>query len=152
MKAGKTALISTGLNFGIPLLALGVGALVIKKIINKATNNTSSTAPTLKDISIDPKNLTIGETDAVLFANTLYNAMADWGTDEQAIFSTFEKIKSKDDMLLVVRKFGMKKYMGVGRAAILGQDYNLIGWLRMELDEKDMSKIKSKFISWGIPF
>ena len=151
-KANKAALITTGIKVGIPVVALGVGVILIRKMFKKNSDGTSSrVAPSLKDTVIIKDNLTITTSDAALFANILYGAMLDIGTDEEAIFSTMDKIKSKDDMLLVIKTFGMKQYLWGARAAFLGQDYNLIGWLRFELNDKEIAKIKPKFDEWGIP-
>ena len=133
-------------------MAIGVGAILIRRMFKKNPDGTSTRiAPTLKDTVIQKENLTITPSDAALFANTLYGAMLDIGTDEQAIYSTIDKVKSKDDMLLVIKTFGMKQYLWGARAAFLGQDYNLIGWLRFELNDKEIAKIKPKFDEWGIP-
>jgi hypothetical protein len=77
--------------------------------------------------------------------------MLDFGTDEKTIFSIMDKVSTKDDMLLVIKAFGMKQYLWGTRASFIGQDYNLIGWLRFELGESDIAKIKPKFDQWGIP-
>nr|WP_321409097.1 hypothetical protein [uncultured Carboxylicivirga sp.] len=151
-KANKAALIGTGIRIGVPVLAIGVGVYAIRKMFKRNPDGTSSTvAPSMKDTVIDSKNLTISPSDAALYANTLYGAMLDFGTDEKTIYSTIEKIQTKDDMLLVIKAFGMKMYLWGTRAAFLGQNYNLIGWLRFELDDKEIGKIKPKFDSWGIP-
>jgi len=150
--ANKAALISTGIRIGVPVLAIGVGVYVIRKMFKRNPDGTSSTvAPSLKDMVLQKENLTISPSDAALFANTLYGAMLDFGTDEKTIYSTIDKIQTKDDMLLVIKAFGMKMYLWGTRAAFLGQNYNLIGWLRFELDDKEIAKIKPKFDSWGIP-
>ncbi len=151
-KANKAALITTGIKVGVPVVALGVGVILIRKMFKKNHDGTSTrVAPSLKDTVIQNENLTITSSDAALFANTLYGAMLDIGTDEEIIFSTMDKVKSKDDMLLVIKTFGMKQYLWGARAAFLGQDYNLIGWLRFELNDKEIAKIKPKFDEWGIP-
>jgi hypothetical protein len=151
-KANKSTLITTGIKIGIPVVALGVGVIFIRKMFKKNPDGTSTRiAPSLKDTVIQKENLTITSSDAALFANTLYGAMLDIGTDEKTIFSTIDKVKSKDDMLLVIKTFGMKQYLWGARAAFLGQDYNLIGWLRFELNDKEIAKIKPKFDEWGIP-
>ncbi|MCW3806174.1 hypothetical protein [Plebeiibacterium marinum] len=151
-KANKAALIGTGIRIGVPVLAIGLGVYAIRKMFKRNPDGTSSTvAPSMKDTVIDSKNLTISPSDAALYANTLYGAMLDFGTDEKTIYSTIEKIQTKDDMLLVIKAFGMKMYLWGTRAAFLGQNYNLIGWLRFELDDKEIAKIKPKFDSWGIP-
>lgn len=151
-KINKAAVISTGIRIGVPIVAIGAGALVIRKMFKKNPDGTSSrVAPSLKDTIIQKENLTISTSDAALFANTLYGAMLDFGTDEEVIYSTIDKINTKDDMLLVIKAFGMKQYLWGARAAFLGQNYNLIGWLGFELSEKELAKIKPKFESWGIP-
>jgi hypothetical protein len=153
-KTSKAALITKGIQVGIPVVAIGVGALVIHKIIKKKKNTdgtSSRVAPAIKDMIVQKENLTITPSDAALFANTLYGAMLDLGTDEKAIYSTIDKINTKDDMLLVIKTFGMKQYLWGARAAFIGQDYNLIGWLRFELSKKEIAKIKPKFNGWGIP-
>jgi len=153
-KASKSALIDTGIRVGIPLLALGIGGLLIYRTIKKSRNpdgTSASAAPSIKKMEIKQQNLTISPSDAALFANTLYGAMLDFGTDEKTIYSTIAKVKTKDDMLLVIKAFGLKMYLLGGRAALLGQNHNLIGWLRFELSDKEIAKIKPKFDAWGIP-
>nr|WP_321411172.1 hypothetical protein [uncultured Carboxylicivirga sp.] len=150
--ANKAAMIATGIKIGVPIVAIGVGVILIKRMFKKNPDGTSTRiAPSLKDTVIQKENLTITPSDAALFANTLYGAMLDFGTDEKTIFNTMERIKTKDDMLLVIKTFGMKMYLWGTRAAFLGQDYNLIGWFRFELSDKDIEKIKVKFDQWGIP-
>lgn len=149
----KVALIANGIKYGLPILGVGIGIYAVKKLLFKKNSDGTSSrvAPSIKDTVIDKQKLTISASDAALYANTLYGAMLDFGTDEETIFSTIEKIQSKDDMLLVIKTFGMKQYLWGCRAAFLGQDYNLIGWLRFELGDKEIAKIKPKFDSWGIP-
>jgi hypothetical protein len=153
-QANKAALIATGIKIGIPVVAIGVGVLLIRRAIKKKSNpdgTSSRVAPSLKDTVIQKENLTISPSDAALFANTLYGAMLDFGTDEKTIYSTIDKISTKDDMLLVIKAFGMKQYLWGTRAAFIGQDYNLVGWLRFELSDSEIAKIKPKFDQWGIP-
>ena len=148
----KAALIAQGLKIGLPILGVGIGIYAIRKMLKRNSDCTSSkVAPSMKDTVIHRENLTITPGDAALFANTLYGAMLDFGTDEKVIYSTIDKVQSKDDMLLVIKAFGMKQYLWGARAAFIGQNFNLIGWFRQELSEKEISKIKPKFDGWGIP-
>lgn len=150
----KAALLNTGIRVGLPVVAIGVGGLLVYRAFKKGKNadgTSSSTAPTIKDTVIDSSNLTISVSDAALYANTLYGAMLDFGTDEATILNIIDKIQSKDDMLLVIKTFGMKQYLWGTRAAFLGQNYNLIGWLRFELGKRDIAKVKLKLDAWGIP-
>ncbi len=148
----KAALITQGLKIGLPIIGVGIGIYAIRRMFKRNPDGTTTrVAPSLKDTVIQKTNLTISTSDAALFANTLYGAMLDFGTDEKTIFSIMDKINTKDDMLLVIKTFGMKMYLWGTRAAFLGQDYNLIGWLRFELGDKEIAKIKPKFDAWGIP-
>ncbi|MBR8536622.1 hypothetical protein KDU71_13690 [Carboxylicivirga sediminis] len=148
----KATLIANGIKYGLPILGVGIGIYAVRRMLKRNPDGTSSrVAPSIKETVIDRQNLTISASDAALYANTLYGAMLDFGTDEKVIYSTIDKIQSKDDMLLVIKAFGMKQYLWGTRAAFLGQDFNLIGWFRQELSESEISKIKPKFDSWGIP-
>lgn len=151
--ANKATLISNGIKYGLPVLGIGIGIYAIKKVLSKrnADGTSSRIAPSMKDTVIDKQKLTISTTDAALYANTLYGAMLDFGTDEKVIYNTLDKVKTKDDMLLVIKAFGMKQYLWGTRAAFLGQDFNLIGWFRQELGSNEINKIKPKFDAWGIP-
>lgn len=153
-KASKTALIGTGIRVGIPVVAIGIGGFFVYRYFKKRRNpdgTSSSVAPSIKEMEIQKQNLSISPSDAALFANTLYGAMLDFGTDEETIYSTIDKVQTKDDMLLVIKAFGLKMYLIGGRAAFIGQNHNLIGWLRFELGDKEIAKIKPKFDAWGIP-
>jgi len=153
-KASKTALIGTGIRVGIPMVALGIGSFFVYRYFKKKRNSDGTStivAPSIKKMVIQKQNLSLSPSDAALFANTLYGAMLDFGTDEETIFSTINKVQTKDDMLLVIKAFGLKMYLIGGRAALLGQNHNLIGWLRFELSDKEIAKIKPKFDAWGIP-
>jgi hypothetical protein len=153
-KANKAALVTTGIKIAVPVVAIGVGVLVVRKMIKNKKNpdgTSSQVAPSLKDMVIQKENLTITPSAAALYANTLYGAMLDFGTKEKIIYGIIDKINTKDDMLLVIKTFGMKQYLWGTRAAFIGQDFNLIGWLRFELEDDEIAIIKPRFDEWGIP-
>ena len=151
-KSNKEDLTSMGIKIGIPVVVIGAGIFLIKKMFVRNADGTSTiVAPSLKNTSINKSNLTISTSDAGIFANTLYGAMLDFGTDEKTIYSIMDKINSKDDMLLVIKSFGMKQYLWGTRAGIIVQNYNLLGWLKFELSTSELDKIKPKLISWNMP-
>lgn len=149
----QAALVATGIKYGLPVLGVGVGLFAIKRLFKKKNpdGTTSKNPPSMKQTVVNRSNLTISISDAALFANTLYGAMQNLGTDEDVIYSIIDKIQTKDDMLLVIKSFGMKKYLWGGKDNWFGQETNLIGWLRAELTKKEIGKIKLKFDEWGIP-
>lgn len=109
------------------------------------------------DISVDPNNTTLSNNEAIVIAENLLAAMNQYGTDEQAIIDNLEGL-TKDDLLLVMKKFGNKPYNGSGLAergyeiALFSQSLNLIGWLRRELEGDWLNQAKQIFTSNGITF
>ena len=154
-KDNKEQLTSTGIKIGIPVVLIGVGVFAVKRMLKgkkvNADGTSKSEAPALNNMVVRRSELTITPGDAALFANTLYSAMNTAGTDEQTIYSTIGRINNKDDMLLVIKTFGMKRYWLGERALFMGEPLNLIGWLRAELNDSEIAKIKPKFKQWGIP-
>lgn len=139
---------------GVGILLGTAGFIVVRKRMKRKRNSDGTKggdAPDLGDMDINPKNLTISAAMAAVFANNLYGAMLSWGSDVKLISETIGEINTKDDMLLVIKTFGMRKYLWFGRTQYIGQEYNLIGWLRKELNNSQIAKIKPKFESWGIP-
>ena len=144
-----------GIKIGIPVVLIGAGVFVVKRMLKGKKVNIDGTskaeAPAPNKMVVRRDALTITPGDAALFANTLYSAMNTAGTDEQTIYSTIGRINNKDDMLLVIKTFGMKRYWLGERALFMGEPLNLIGWLRAELNNSEIAKIKPKFEQWGIP-
>ena len=108
-------------------------------------------------IKINANNLTISSGDATIIAHNLLSAMDRWGTDEDAIYDNLNRCQTKDDLLLVIQKFGMKMYDG----AVLADDpiakffasiKDLQGWLRAELNRSQTKKVKAIYDRLGVPF
>lgn len=92
----------------------------------------------------DIKNTTITKSQAANFAQQLLEAMnvkqPIYGTDEETIEKIFNKIKTKDDFLLVYDAFGMKDYngnnsppTGIWSNIDSYKKQNLVYWLKSEL-------------------
>ena len=85
--------------------------------------------------------LTSGQ--ALTIANNLLAAMDRYGTDEQAIIENFNKCKTREDLLLVIKKFGTHKYLGIGTIFGLGADKNLMEWLKADLSKNELEAVKA---------
>lgn len=114
-------------------------------------------AEEIMGIKINPNNLTITSGDALIIAHNLLSAMDRWGTDEQAIYDNLNRCKTKDDLLLVIQKFGMKMYDGMVLAddpiaKFFASIKDLQGWLRSELNGKQTRKVKEIYDRLGVPF
>lgn len=123
-----------------------------RKIANKKVEGENEL-----DLDIDQNNLSIDDNEAVIIANNLLGAMNQYGTDEQTIFDNLTGL-NKYDLLLVIKKFGVKPYNGTSLASnwidrnIFSPEKNLIAWLKSELDGADLKKVKEIFDAAGVPF
>ena len=151
-KEDKTFLIVGGI--------VGIGAVVLiykKFIASKGDKEEKSREKDLKKLYVSKSNLTIDEDKANLIAQNLLAAMNRWGTDEKAIFDNLMPL-NRDDLLLVMKSFGIKPYNGETLAtrgyeiSFFSSQLNLIGWLRAELSGDDLKKVKRIFTENGIPF
>ncbi len=154
-EANKAQLVQTGIKVGVPVV-LGTGIFFIIRSMLKGDGNDDGTkhsqAPSIADMTIDSSNLTITVNDAVLIAQTFYNNMQGFGTvDEEGMIRTINNLQTKDDMLLLIKSFGLRRYSGVGKS-IVGKKVNLIYWLKEEFNDREEEKIRPVFQKFGIPF
>jgi hypothetical protein len=148
--------------YGALLIAGGIVLFIVgKKIVTFITGGSHFSANTMNDqlstLDVDASNLTINQADATIITNNLLVAMNWYGTDEQAIFDNLNRLQTKDDLMLIVKTFGIKLYDGFG----LGEDWfsrkistpkDLSGWLRAELSGGDLTKAKAIFDNLNVPF
>lgn len=81
------------------------------------------------------------------FANKLYSAMDGAGTDEDAIFSVFKKMKNDLDVLNLERKFGLR---AASWAFGFSTPVDLADWLRSDLSSTDLAKLNNILSAQGI--
>ena len=67
------------------------------------------------DKQINPSKLTHTELEFKSMAEMLYTAMKGPGTDEKAIYSVFEKLKTEDDYLKLCSAFGIRDNEKLGQ-------------------------------------
>jgi hypothetical protein len=93
----------------------------------------------------------LGSSDGLLSSNQinkistdLFDAMDGYGTEEDTIFSSFEKIKTDADFDAVVKAFGTRT-ISSGRGNVFQSDYNgdLIGALKNELSSTEIEQLNS---------
>lgn len=109
------------------------------------------------DLTVDKANLTITDNQAIIIAENLLGAMNRWGTDDKVIIDNLKTLR-KDDLLLVMKKFGVRPYNGVALATrgyekqFFATDLNLVGWLQEELDGDSLDQVAGIFMNNQIPF
>lgn len=158
-EAQKTQLVKTGLSVGVPVI--GVASVVfiamykLKKAKESKRNDDGTprhSAPSIADMTVVSSNLTITPDDAALMAQTLYQSMQGFGTKEETVYDIINnKLKTKDDLLLLISKFGLRKNLWGTRAGFIGADINLIAWLNIDLSKRELDKIRPTFERFGIP-
>ena len=90
---------------GIVIIALIFGITLFNKIVYKNKNK-----KIIKDLDEDivVNKLSYPLSYYGIWAADIYNAVEGMGTDEQAIFDVFKKMKNKDDILQLMTAFGVK--------------------------------------------
>jgi len=90
---------------GIVIIALIFG-LIIYKDLRKRSSGKSAIKELDKDI--DTNHLSYPRSYYGIWAQDVYRAVNGMGTDEQAVFDVFKKMKNKDDVLQLITSFGVK--------------------------------------------
>jgi hypothetical protein len=87
------------------ILALIFGIVIYKKILAKVKGTR-----VIKDLDQDivTNNLSYPLSYYGIWAEDVYNAVEGMGTNEQAVFDIFKKLKNKDDVLQLITAFGIK--------------------------------------------
>ncbi len=121
------------------------------------SNTTAKSAAELENMTYDAKKITLSQNDAVLISQQLVNAMDQWGTDEATILRLLSG-KNRDDLLLIIKTFGLKPYNGLGLSEkldiIVGNstDLNLQAWLSRELSGSSLAQVSDIFKQNNIAF
>jgi hypothetical protein len=77
----------------------------------------------------------------IIWANRLEQAMFDIGTDETAIYSIFNYMKNNADFLTLNKTFGLRTYTGGYLPAFLNAKLNLSQWIQEELNSREIQKL-----------
>lgn len=112
----------------------------------------------IEKLEYDGNKLSVTTSDAILIAQQLLSAMDQYGTDEETIVTLLTDL-NRDDLLFVIKLFGIKQYNGAGQSVgldkyLYSQNLNLAGWLKAELEDspKYYDQVKAIFKNHNIPF
>lgn len=83
-------------------------------------------------------------------ADRLYSAMNTSGTDESAIYSVFETLKNKIDVLKIIEAYGVRQLYQFGIP--IGGKQNLSQALSDELSDNEISKVNQILFKKGINY
>ena len=126
---------------GVTALAAGIGVpAIFSRKKGQAPGVVDPVTGKITPPSIPSTPLTSGQ--AITIANNLLSAMDRYGTDEKAIIDNLSKCQTRNDLLLVIEKFGTHKYLAVGTMFGLGKEKDLIGWLKADLSKSELQSVK----------
>jgi hypothetical protein len=147
--------------YGTLLVVGGIALFIIGKKIKNLIGGPTFNAVTMNDqlsnLDINMSNVTISQADATIISNNLLVAMNWFGTDDQAIIDNLSRLQTKEDLVLIIKTFGIKLYDGFG----LGEDWlsrkistpkDLNGWIRAELSGSNLQKVKDIYNNLGVAF
>ena len=89
---------------------------------------------------INKKNITLSQVQLNTLADKIFKAVSGIGTDERSILDAFRTLKTTDDVLALIKTFGVRDTM------------TLREWLYDDLSNSEISKINDIFLSKGISF
>lgn len=90
--------------------------------------------------AITTSNVTLSQVQLNTLADKIYKAVKGSGTDETSIYDAMRTLQSKDDVLALIKTFGVRDSM------------TLREWLYDDLNNSEISKINDIFLSKGISF
>lgn len=133
-----------------PIVAIGVGGVVayfVAQVAKRFTTETKRLTEEKKAVeselaqAIKQKPLTYPESQYQSMARVIQIAGFDVGTDEDAIYSVFRRLKNNADYLALAQAWGKptRKVYEWG----IGRDMTLQQFIRWELDQKEVSKINA---------
>jgi hypothetical protein len=124
----------------IKYIAGAAGVLRLFRMFNSTASN-KDTEEVIKDEEANTGlALSYPLSNYNVWADELQAAMFDTGTDEDTIFSIFERLKNIRDLLQLIKSFGVRTYYVFG---ISQGDYNLAQWFQEELSTSDIEEINS---------
>lgn len=129
--------------------AVVVGGYLLVRRLRRASNPQRMMEAAYDKIEVYDKTLFIDEPTAKLYAERLYAAMNQIGTDTETIFTVLDSLRSRSDLLAVQKAFGARWYgltsangSWVGKITGLSKALDLNGWLREELSGGDMRRVE----------
>jgi len=129
-------------------LAVGGGYFIYRQIKGSTKDPSGNN---IGNLQINTSKLSYSPSEYSLMAQKLYLAMDQIGYNGTDIFSVLNTMRNRDDVLMLVKAFGIKRY-GIVTSLFFGTDLNLIGWLSEELNSSDKVRAGAIFRAMGVPF
>lgn len=129
------------------MLSLALLIKLLKK--DTVTVEGERMAQAISQLPLNTSNVTLSSNDLTMMAQQLMAAMDRTGTDEDSIYRVFQRIVTRDDLVALIKAFGVHRYYLWGRSEKRGAYLNLTEWLKKELSgstfDKNVAAIYQKF-------
>lgn len=125
------------------VLAMGAGAYVLYRILKPPSPQEKTQDKVVTEVKREEQSgvqPTFSDSVYMAMADALQAAMFDAGTDEGRIYSIFEKVKNKLDVLKIISAFSIRPYYTFGWKQ---GDYNLSQWFTEELSTAEISTLNT---------
>lgn len=110
-------------------------------------------AQAISQLPMNAGNVTLSANDLTLMAQQLMAAMDKVGTDGESLFRVLQRATTKDDLVALIKAFGVHRYYGWGRSDKRGAYLNLTEWLKRELSGSAFSKnVAAIYQKFGMPY
>jgi hypothetical protein len=151
------------IGIGSAILLIGTAYLGYRIYRNikrtKADDVSKEMTANLRNVKIQKNNVTLKSGEAELIAQQIFDAMNRRGTDFDTILRNLISLRTRDDLLYVIRAFGIKNYGITGEADSwlarktgYATPLNMSGWLLKELDSNEIEKVKEIYRKFDVPF
>lgn len=149
----KTAQFLTKVKPGVLAIIIIVIALILYFLFKKKNNTTTQTA--VDSITINPNKLQFTTAELEFKTSQILDAMDRLGTDTDTIMSVLNSLHNGDELLYIIKSFGVKPYYIAGLAdtwdmKMFASDENLIGWFHEELSDTELAEVKAVFDKLGV--
>ncbi len=135
-------------------IALLVLFFIVSRVVKMLKGLGDNTSPEAAEKEIDKNKLTFSKTEFKGFAETLEEAMDKEGTDEDAIYEVFRKLKTRSDVLALISAFGKRTSTAwTFDWLIYGQTTGTLSkWLQSDLSSSELKKINDILKTQGINY
>lgn len=135
-------------------IAIGVAVVVLILVLWIAIKLFSRKRDPIQDAAIKelkPQNLTLSRFEFESLANQLQNELYEWGffngPDKEDLIDILSKLQTRDDFLMLVSVFGVRK----NERYVLGKwEGDLFFWLSQRLDGDEMEAVRNQFKRVGL--
>jgi hypothetical protein len=139
------------------IAVVGVGFVVLStytiyKTISKAILNPKDSSDEAKDDLKDLRQKGIvqkaSDTQITAWAEILHEALASWGTDEEAVYSVFRNLNNEADLYKLIQLYGVREEGDWW----YNPEKTLVARLNSDLSTSERSKVNNILATKGIKF